>query len=52
MKYLSQKEIVQIAQKQDKLTDDFRTILEKFYARYQLQIISEAELFSLLNLQK
>jgi hypothetical protein len=52
MKYLSQKEITKLAEAQDKKTDDFKGLLDKYYARYRLQIISETELFALLDIKK
>ena len=52
MRYLSQKELMKLAGVQNKLTDELKTLIDKYHARYRLRIISEAELFALLNLQK
>ncbi len=52
MKYLMQKDLIKLAEAQNKLTDELKTLIDKYHARYRLRIISEAELFALLNLQK
>lgn len=52
MRYLSQKEIVKIAEIQNKLTEELRALIDKYYARYRLRIISEAEFFKLLAIKR
>lgn len=50
MKYLSQKEVMKMMEKEDKLTQEQKTLFEKQYARYRLQIISKKEFLTLLQL--
>jgi hypothetical protein len=52
MKYLTHKDLIKLAEEQNKLTDEFKVLIDKYHARYRLRIISEKELFTLLNLKK
>ncbi len=51
MKYLTERDLIKLAEKQNKLTDELKTLIAKYHARYRLRIIAEAELFTLLNLK-
>lgn len=51
MTRISKKEIIKLAKQKNILTKDFKKELERYYAQFQLHIISQEQLFKLLNLQ-
>jgi hypothetical protein len=52
MRYFTEKEIIKLAESQMQLTEELKILLKKLYPRYRLQILSEKEFFSALNLKK
>lgn len=52
MRYLSEKQIIKLAEAQKKLSDELKDLLRKYHPRYRLRIITETELLVLLKLQK
>jgi hypothetical protein len=50
MRLITKKELIKLATKQSRLTKEFRVKIEKCFARYQLKIISEIELFQILKI--
>lgn len=51
MRRLTKKEVIKIALTQNKCTKEFLQDLEKYFARYQLRLIEQEELFKTLNLE-
>ncbi|HSW88274.1 MAG TPA: hypothetical protein VLG12_03875 [Candidatus Saccharimonadales bacterium] len=52
MKRIIKKELIVLATKQNKVTEEFCKNVERYYAQYQLRLLSESELYQLLNIEE